>query len=214
MRPGGGGRFLPLAVLFRAAWPKSEPFGLPAPESDIMHTRNADGKFATQNAFDRFTSKISPQPSGCWHWTGTMNAYGYGMFSVGKRNYAAHRYAFQLANGIDPAGFCVCHRCDNPPCVNPAHLFLGTTQDNIADKLSKGRQRGPAAGVEHFSKLRPEGVKRGSQLPQARLSENDVRRIRELYSNGQTQTSIAAEFGICASNVGKIVRGQGWGHVK
>lgn len=206
-----------MAALWPAAWAAAQHHvppcgGRNGGSSEHMRTRNSDGKFAAQDAFTRFTSRIEILPSGCWHWTGPSRPDGYGSFSVGRKTYAAHRYAFQLANGIDPAGFCVCHRCDNPPCVNPAHLFLGTTQDNIADKLAKGRQRA-ATGEAHGSKTHPERVAKGSQLPQAKVSEADIPRIRKLLRSGKSQASIGRLCGLSPSMVGKIARREAWGWV-
>lgn len=79
-------------------------------------------------------------PAECWPWTGTRNDLGYGILRVTGKNVRAHRFAYELASGRPiPVGLEVCHRCDNPPCCNPAHLFLGTQGDNVRDAASKGR---------------------------------------------------------------------------
>jgi len=94
---------------------------------------------------ERFWSKVSIYwDAECWPWTaGLMGRMGYGNFSVGGRNRAAHRVAWESANGESiPDGKFVCHRCDNPVCCNPAHLFLGTHADNMRDARTKGRLRG------------------------------------------------------------------------
>ena len=94
----------------------------------------------------RLMAKVYPEPnSGCWLWDGGINAQGYGLISVGGRSISTHRTAYRLFIGEIPAGvghhgICVCHRCDVPACVNPAHLFLGTQKANIADMYSKGRR--------------------------------------------------------------------------
>ena len=89
---------------------------------------------------ERFDAKVSPEPtSGCHLWTGGIFGSGYGAVWDGGRHLGAHRLAWELARGPVPAGLCVLHRCDNPPCVNPSHLFLGTKGDNNRDKISKGR---------------------------------------------------------------------------
>jgi hypothetical protein len=110
-------------------------------------------------------------PEACWPWLGAKNAKGYGSFSAEKKE-RAHRLAFRLANPeTDIAGKFVCHSCDNPGCVNPAHLWLGTNEDNVADKVAKGRQ---VAGDRHgMAKLTTEKVKfiRESGLRTRELAE-------------------------------------------
>lgn len=95
---------------------------------------------------ERFEANVRRTET-CWEWTGTRNDYGYGMFSVGGVARRAHRLAWERANAAEvPEGMCVLHRCDNPPCVNPDHLWLGTRGDNNRDCAAKGRavrRKGP-----------------------------------------------------------------------
>lgn len=81
--------------------------------------------------------------SGCWEWTGGKNNRGYGLFKVDSKMVATHRFAYEMMVSDIPDGIFVCHKCDNPPCCNPAHLFLGTRSDNVQDCLSKGRFSAP-----------------------------------------------------------------------
>lgn len=134
-------------------------------------------------------------PDECWPWAGTHDKHGYGRIWIAGKFQAAHRVIFELATGTAPGPMHVCHHCDNPGCVNPAHLFLGTSADNHADKIAKGRQG------------------RGEGLPQSRLTEDQVREIRALYSAGMSQRKIATRFGITQPNVGFICRRETWRHV-
>lgn len=90
---------------------------------------------------ERFMAKVMPEPnSGCWLWDGAVDSKGYGAFRVGKRVIQAHRVAMRLA-GLELGDLHALHRCDVRTCVNPDHLFAGTNQDNVDDKMAKGRHR-------------------------------------------------------------------------
>lgn len=89
---------------------------------------------------DGFWGKVSVgHPGGCWGWNGSTDNFGYGRLQHEGRNQPAHRISWEMTNGPIPAGLCVLHRCDNPPCANPEHLFLGTKKDNMMDAAAKGR---------------------------------------------------------------------------
>lgn len=139
----------------------------------------------------------------CWIWTG-MLVGGYGSICDGEgRMIKTHRLSWELANGPIPGGdgphgTCVCHRCDNPPCCNPSHLFIGSHQDNIADRNAKGRQFSP----------------RGETNVRALLTETDVIEIRARYAKGGvTQKALGIEFGVSSSQVSQIIRRKNWKHV-
>ena len=87
----------------------------------------------------RFWSKVDRDETGCWTWLGAKTALKYGQIELDGRSIYAHRVSWELANGPIPSGLQVLHRCDNPPCVRPDHLFLGTQRDNITDMANKGR---------------------------------------------------------------------------
>jgi hypothetical protein len=113
----------------------------------------------------------------------------------------AHRVCWELTNGAIPAGLVVCHRCDNPPCVNPAHLFLGTLSDNTQDSLAKGRW--------NYSPNRW-----GETSPTAKLSEEQVEEIRRRYKPGVVaQWELGREYGVNQTTISKIVRGTRWKHL-
>ena len=129
---------------------------------------------------ERFYSKFKVATSGCWEWM-TVSANGYGRFSLFGKGDWAHRASWFIHNGELPAGF-ICHRCDNPKCVNPEHLFEGTARDNTHDALRKGRKLG--APIKH-----------------------DPARIRSLLDKGLPQRTIAKLVGASQATVSEIHRG-------
>lgn len=142
----------------------------------------------------------TPDPNtGCWRWSGRTDAGGYGVFYWGPNGRAhrrAHRVSYAAFVG-DPGDLHVCHRCDNPACVNPAHLWLGTAGDNQRDRAAKGRSNAP----------------RGEQHRSAKLSEADVLAIRARCAAGESQHAVARAFGLSQPSVSHIVRRLSWGHI-
>lgn len=144
----------------------------------------------------------------CWLWTGSRNGKGYGGLRTGRHIEKAHRLAWEFYVGPIPSGLFVCHHCDNPPCVNPTHLFTGTPAENQADKVRKGRSFHPTGDLRR-TVPRGEGMGRG-----AKITESDVRAIRDRYAaGGVTQAAIALDYGLCAQQVGHIVLRKSWAHV-
>jgi hypothetical protein len=161
---------------------------------------------------ERFWAKVDrgADDGGCWIWTGGRFSGEYGRFKADRRDLKAHRVAYELARGSIPAGMFVCHRCDNPPCVNPAHLFIGTNTDNMADMRAKRRQ---AIGPRNWARRNPERLPRGADNERAKLDDAKVLEIRARYNRGEaTQTQLAAEYGVRQTCISGIVRGRAWRH--
>ena len=136
---------------------------------------------------------------GCWEWIGWRNHYGYGrIIGHGAHGYMAHRIAWTLANG-KPRD-CVLHKCDNPPCVRPDHLFEGTRADNNADKMIKGR----------YVYRRRNRERRGEEMHNAKLTEPIVAECRIRNANGETVASLAREYGVNGSAMDSAVKGRTW----
>jgi hypothetical protein len=150
-------------------------------------------------AWDRFWRKVDRQGD-CWEWQASRDGLGYGFFRVanGESMKKAHRVAWELTYGAIPDGLIVCHRCDNPPCVNPEHLFLGTWQDNVDDRVAKNRS---SRLVSHF----------GETSPLAKLTAEQVDAIRYRYAaGGILQRELADEYRVTQTTISKIVRGVRW----
>ncbi len=147
---------------------------------------------------ERFWPKVdkSAGPDGCWLWTAYCHPNGYGQFHFMRRRRPAHRISWMLVKGPIPKGLFVCHHCDNPPCVNPAHLFLGTSADNQRDSSNKGRMHlGEADG-------------------NSKLTKEEVLEIREEYAHGDMlQRELAKAYGVTPTQIGNIVKRKFWKHI-
>lgn len=148
---------------------------------------------------DRFWEKVDRRgPNDCWEWTAALNEHGYGvMRPEGRRTgpgIKAHRMSMMLA-GVDVDGLVVRHSCDNPPCVNPAHLSTGTKADNSADMVARGRSP------------------RGSRSGTSKLTERQVAEIRRRQAAGELHRVLAAEYGVSRVTITNIVTGRTWRHV-
>lgn len=142
---------------------------------------------------EKFENKYIPEPnSGCWLWTCCVAHYGYGILYFPRGRILAHRYSYTRFIGPIPEGHFVCHKCDVPSCVNPDHLFAGTPQDNVDDKVRKNRH---LPGEDH---------------PGAVLSNKDVISI---FLSSKTYLDLAKEFHVSQSSIGRIKTGDGWGPV-
>ena len=144
-------------------------------------------------AVNRFLSFVQVRSAGCWTWLGCTDLDGYGRFGVAGKTVLAHRVSYEMHNGKIPTNMCVLHRCDNPGCVNPAHLWSGTYLDNAQDRENKNRG---AYGEKHW---------------QAKLTEEQVREIRR---SSKPQGAIAKRFGIDQAHVSRIKNRRKWKHIK
>jgi len=151
----------------------------------------------------------------CWEWQKSRLPKGYGRFGIWRHETRAHRMAFYLATGTWPT-LCVLHRCDNPPCCNPAHLFEGTDADNSDDKIrkhghwSKKHPESYQRGVDHFAHRHPERILRGSRIGTSKLTEEQARTI--LYGSESTAEA-ANRFGVSISLVSLIRKRKCWKHL-
>lgn len=156
----------------------------------------------------RFWSRVEVTgPGACWHWRASQGARGHGRYRFPEFETQASRIAWALAHGRPPApDLQVLHTCDNPPCCNPAHLYEGTHADNMRDMAERGRStRG---------RQRPAGeCVRGVRHGHARLSEDDVRRMRAMSAGGVSYRELARLFNVTTSNVGMVVKRRTWRHV-
>ena len=152
---------------------------------------------------ERFWSKVARGANEeCWPWKASRHKTGYGKFGRGGKRAGwveAHRAAYQLTYGEIPDGLQVCHRCDNKPCCNPAHLFLGTAVDNINDKVAKGRHRWKSHS--------------GSENGNAGFTEAQVREIRLAYQAGMKRSDLAKKYGVSWTAINYIVSGITWTHL-
>ena len=156
---------------------------------------------AAKNTIKNFWNGVdkSGGPEACWPWTrGTGSVTGYGMITWHGKTIGTHRLAFTLTHGPIPKGFWILHSCDNRPCCNPKHLRIGTNKENVEDRMKRGRQ--------------PSML--GEAGPRAKLTEKQVRYIRQNYPNsGILQRELAAMFGVTRSNISAVVRGKSWPHL-
>lgn len=188
----------------RAGWPEDLAYSLPVqklgyrPEGigRLWHQSRITKK-PKRADLDRFMANVDLAP-GCWAWHGPKNETGYGRFYFRGRNWKAHRVAYELMVGPIPPregyhGTIVMHTCDNPRCVNPLHLRLGSNADNLADAKAKGRLRGNNRN---------------------KLNEDDVRKIRERAEAGERLRVIAKDYGINVTHVSHIRTRKAWSCVQ
>lgn len=157
-----------------------------------LGVRQAVKRSLAQRFWERVDQRSAAE---CWAWTGARYNTGYGQLWSGTRSVGAHRVSWELHYGKVPAGHGVFHRCDNRPCVNPSHLFVGPQLANMRDKVSKDRQA------------------RGETDGNSRYTANMVREVRARYASGMTQREAGEPFGMKQAVVSDIVRRRTWRHI-
>lgn len=168
-----------------------------------------------RSAEEMFWEKTIPEPNtGCWLWMGHVDKDGYGLYGNRDKSHSgrrAPRLAWAFTYGAAPDGLFVCHRCDNPACVNPGHLFLGTPADNMADRDAKNRH---ATGDRNGSRRYPERRPRGERQGKAKLTADIVTAMRRRYaSGGISLMALAREYGVSDTAVFSACARRTWRHV-
>lgn len=152
--------------------------------------------------------------SGCWNWTRAKDRKGYGVLNIPYRIYA-HRLSYELSTGQSARGKSVCHRCDNPACINPEHLWLGSHAENMADMKAKGRNANPPvhSGATHWRYKYPEKIQRGQDQANSKITDEQVIRMRRDYISGVKKPEIAAANGMTLASVSDVLLGRSWKHL-
>ena len=180
---------------------------------EAAHTKLLDRSVRGEN-----TPRIEGEK--CLLWQGAKTSGGYGKISIEGRLWDTHRLSYRLSRGEMPSDQ-VCHTCDTPACVEPAHLWGGTQTDNMSDCAAKGRngsQRHPESrprGDDHWTHKLPGNMPTaGENNPHAKLTEDKVRRLREVYGRGEETAGLAREFGVSPASAWAAASGKTWKHVK
>lgn len=165
----------------------------------MQKTFIGNNQFSGKTLEDRFWEKVDKKSKNeCWEWIGSCHwQWRYGNFNVDGKHKAAHRMSWELHNGPIPDGMVVCHKCDNPPCVNPDHLFLGTIADNNLDKKLKGRQD-----------------EKGEKNGRAKITWTDVIDIRILHKLGISFADLGKSYNLNPVSISYICSGRNWKHIR
>lgn len=157
----------------------------------------------------RFWKKVNiKDDSLCWEWIAGRYPFGYGMFWINGSTVGAHRVSWEITYGEIPDGMLICHKCDNPCCVNPSHLFLGTYRDNTKDMITKGRGR---------DEWRYEDYLRGEKCSWSKLTKEEVLEIRRSYIKGKRGHGIrilSKKYGVAMYTIYEVVNNITWKHIK
>ena len=162
-------------------------------EARVVRTGTTEpGRYAHRPIEESYWKLVVVNPEGCWGWSGWTNNRGYG---VVRRRYA-HRLSFEIHHGAIPSGQIIMHACDNPPCLNPEHLRIGTQHDNMQDAAQKGRLRGGRRGVRF-----------GESNFAHKLTAAEVAEIRQLRSSGVNRRAVADRFGVTINYITSLTAG-------
>lgn len=145
----------------------------------------------------RFLTHIRKTKNGCWEWMGSRDSKNYGRIRLDDQINLAHRVAWVIFFDEIPKNKCICHKCDNPPCCNPHHLFIGTLKDNSQDCINKNRRHDQRGEKHHLAKL----------------TEQDVIKIRKRRNTGEYLDSIANDFNVTKSMIWCIIANKNWKHI-
>jgi hypothetical protein len=173
-------------------WVKGEPVRFISGHNTTTQRRL--GEVKASSVFDRFWAKVAftANPDRCWDWQAAKSTNGYGFFKSDKLKHS-HRVAYELTYGKIDGNLLVCHSCDNRLCCNPAHLFLGTTQQNTQDKVNKGRQA------------------KGEKIASHKLTADQIQYIRTRFATGiYSKRQIAQEMKVGVENIRRIVKNKSW----
>ena len=165
--------------------------------SDLLNRIDLRYEFVQSKLADA----IIDEETGCWEYQGQIKTNGYGYFTIyvswmriQKRKFAAHRVAYAFFNGVDPKDKFVCHSCDNPKCINPDHLWLGTHQHNMNDMVEKGRQ----------------ALQNGFNNGACKITKENLVEIVRMLKKGYSNKAIADKFSVTHSSISSIRRGKSW----
>jgi hypothetical protein len=178
-------------------------YGICGTHYQLYRRNGVPARQPRMNVEQRFYSYVTMPngPLACWGWTGAPDRHGYGSLNLRKNSQKtnpikAHRISYEIHYGPIPDGLYVCHHCDNPPCCNPAHLFLGTHQDNVADMWQKGRGKTWSMS--------------GDANPKAVLNPEAARLILDEYRAGATQPQLALKYGVSQGTISHVTRLDHW----